>query len=64
MVGGWNPSGGKIFHACQEFPQGRAAGAWFTPPPPKFSSEVKERVELYLCSSGFSVLGLTSRYLN
>jgi len=32
MVRGWNPSGGKIFHAHQEFPWGRAAGAWFTSP--------------------------------
>jgi hypothetical protein len=65
-VRGSNPDGGEIFCTCPDrpwgppsllyngywdFPGGKEAGAWRWPPMPS-SVEVKERVELYLYSSG------------
>ena len=78
-VRGSNPDGGEIFHTRPDlpwcprnllyngyrvFPGGKAAGAWRWLPTTS-SVEVKERVELYLCSpSGhsWSVLGWTVLY--
>ena len=60
---GSNPGGGDIFRTRPDrpwgppnllyngyrvFPGGKAAGTWCWPPPPLFSAEVLNRVELYL----------------
>ena len=65
IVRGSNPGGGEIcstrpdrpwvppsllYKACRVFPGGKAAGAWHWSPTP-YSSEVKERVELFIYST-------------